>query len=582
MYISAIERNAELKQMESRISRIICIAACVCLLAGCNPETMVKEKTPGWLKSVLTFSAAGGTGSGSSGGTRPAVLQLISPKNGETFPSGESIEFAAEAYDETGKAPGPREVTWRIFEGGQGPAQKLGDGLVVSRKFMPGDYRAEVTMVRPGAKNLKKQVSFSVAQSLSGRVVHNNEGLEGIQILLLEADSRALTSQAVSGRDGTFSIVIPMQGKFRLQAEKPGFSFSPLEHIVQYEPGLPTMMFSAARAEIHRLKLTESPDSGDAVVSICPQQDIYLKAEIKSEAVVSRLQAFLVPANNTAGKELVIGEAVDASQVPNSLNQSSAQSLPVKIPDIYAQQAIGKQYLLRVTAYDNLGNAFAGQAPEIISVNAKRCFAKWFQKGVAEQEQGSHEAAVEQYDLVEEVYKSMGDEAYGLIEYVAKALFNRGISGIEMSKALKAGELKRVGYLGKAVLDFKEVIGLSKRDSQAYLLLGYANTLKNSYEPAERAYSDATAIDPLMAKAYELRAITRIRLAETGARERQLTRAIDDFTEALTLEPGDKALRESRKKALLASLEPENDELYQELVKSMPKETLDVKSFIRK
>ena len=124
-----------------------------------------------------------------------------------------------------------------------------------------------------------------------------------------------------------------------------------------------------------------------------------------------------------------------------------------------------------------------------------------------------------------------------------------------MALALQTEDVKRVGYLGKAMADFKEVLKLHKKDAAALLFSGLINQLNKHRDAALEDYTSATVADPRLAEAHELKG--RVYL-ETRVKK-NLSRAVDEFTEALTINPNETSIRTSRSEILKLDIKHQSD-----------------------
>jgi len=558
--------STELKSMLSRYLGAICLVGSLAVVAGCDPEALIKKKVPEPLQSALTFSSTRDAKKAPAKAAEPEPqLAIIVPANNAFYPVGRPVRFQARVEPESLKVEDKR-LTWQIFQmmpspdpkkgPTLGPPRPIGSGRNVSAEVGPGSYQVELTLAMGGKGNIVKKGNFRVDVSVSGRVVHNGQGLPETDFTLAEAQTQKTVAGGKSDKEGVFFVELPPTGNYRLTPSKPGFSFNPPYAYVARKPQPVKVDFQGAKARIEGIQLIPDETSDEKIEELCPEQMAFLKAAVASEAPVKDLTVVLIP-TAPGSAPVPIGRAAyseDASVTP-----TAAGSAPVKV-EIPLDAGRGTKlttYRLRVTAVDDKGNAFSAEAPEPIKLDLARCLDRKFAEAASRQEQGELEQATKFYDRVEEYHKSMGDPSAssGTME---KMFFNEGLAFLRMAMPLGSDDLKRHGHLAKALNDFNEVLKLHKRDAGAFMFKGLALEMRQNPGAALESYNSAIGSDPKLADAYVLRGLAYM---ESGAKK-NLSRAVDDFTEAITLNPAQTDLRALRR-ALLSldiSLPKEKDD----------------------
>jgi len=534
--------------------RLLFLMALLIACAGCDPEAIVRTKVPDPIKEFLTFSdSAGKAKRGGHGKTAQVELTVTSPANNSAHPAGRPITFRASALVE-GQDLKTTDLTWALFEGQGKPLKPIGRGVTFNRPFDPGAYRVDVTISLPDNVKVTKSVNFRAFLSVSGKMIHNSRGLADVDLTLSDQKGGPVVSRAKSGPDGSFVIEIPAQGSFKLAPSKSEFSFSPPYQVVRHGEQPATPEFVGAKAQIQKVRLTATQESDDNLQSVCPEQEIRLKAEVRSEVPVTRVQAALVDPSAGVPKLLPVGEAVLSAESQGAGSSPEQRTLTITIPADVTGKAPKAVYGLRLTAHDTNGNSFSAEFPGSVSVDMGQCLTQRFAEAVAAHEQGDLDKAIRMYSKVEQAWKTIGAPA-SFAEYMEKNYFNRGLAHLETALTLPGEDVKRVGQFNKASADFKEVLKLHRKDAPAFLLSGLINHLDKNQEAALENYASAVLADPGLAEASALKG--RIYL---GTRlKKNLSRAVDEFTEALRLNPHDKGLRTTRSEVLKLDVKHQND-----------------------
>ena len=512
----------------------------VALATGCDPETTVRQKVPGWLQSLMGAKPPKAGAVGSKEKKATVELKILSPKNDETFPVGSRIVFSGEGTLDSGKKAGSKDLVWKVKN------EKIGNGPRMTKEYPVGKYQAELTMVLPGRKTISRKVRFSVASMLTGSVIFNGQGLSGTQVVLESADTMEVEAKATTKQDGTFGVEIPDKGSFRLVPRKEGFSFSPPSLDLRRVDRSKAVKFTAAKGGITDIKLTASEDSDTPIDNLCPEQTAYLKASIASETPLVRLEVVLIPSAISSTNPVVLGEAIDASEIPNSSDPKAPKSMKVRVTEyLLKEEEIRHPFRLQLTAYDEKGNAFSAVADDSITIDMFRCYDKWLADASAEHAQGDTEKAVETYAMLEK-YKRLVPDITRVSDQFARLFFNKGLAYAELAVSGKKGDYKRESNLGKAAHSFGRMLEYRSSDPETMLLAGWVSYLKEDYQRAVEYLSGAIKLVPKSAKAYQIRADAYVKTRRYG----NMAKAVDDYTRALRFDPDLTDARKSRREAL--------------------------------
>jgi tetratricopeptide (TPR) repeat protein len=518
--------------MQQKIAGAIALTMMFAFLAGCDPEALIKQKVPEPVQSVLTF------GNSSPKNKVPltvSVLEVVSPKKDGVLPTNEDTLFKVNL-----KPPGDKpfenpDVNWTLFTEGTDQVQ-LGQGLSVKRKLAPGKYRVQVTLTVKDQK-VSQTLSFRQALMLSGKVV-TTEGspLPGVELDLWDLNDQ-LVAKTQSGNDGKFSLEFPSESAFRLMPSKKEYSFLPIELVVKYAPEA-KLDFTAIKAEISDIYLADSEQSTTPVKYFCPHQEIFLKLKIKSESRPRRIEAQLVQQEKET-------ERVHSFENLGEEGTSNPEVIKLRAPTFFGP--IAPHYRLRLNVLDEKGNKFSVNARELYSVDMLECFRKKMAEAIALQQKGDPVAAAKEYTQLEEYYKSVADPT-PFVAAMEKGYYNRGLAELSAALAVEPGDSRRSALLGKSVQDFNSALKIRKSDLDALFLRGVISHLSKSYEAASSDYTEVIQRDPQFPGALRLRALAYV---GTGIKH-NLLQAIQDFNDAIKLDPSNKGLRKSRAETLKA------------------------------
>lgn len=525
--------------MGSSILRNIFLAGLLVLVVGCDPESLVREKVPTWLQDVL--GAPPPTASGTAKGAKQAAaeVKLLSPKDGEVYPVDQPVQFRAEAKLEGGASARPNDLLWRV----QG--EKIGQGQRARKKLKAGKYNVEVTLNLPGKKTITQKASFLVAAMLTGRVVFNGKGLAGTHLVLESAEGVETIDKTVTKKDGSYALKLPDRDRLRLVPSKGGFSFDPPSVEVRHGTLSGPVNFTAAQGGISDIKLTKTEDSDEVVQSLCPNQKVYLKANISSQTPLARLQAVLVPTSPTQTTPVVLGEAINPMEIPNASDPKAPKAMQVRVPEYIREESIRYPFRLRITAFDQKGNSFSSIAKDSITIDMFVCYDRWVAQAASLQEKGDLEKAVDTYGKLDK-YTRLVPDISKVSKQFAKASFNKGLAYAEMAVAEEKDSFKRIGNLGKAAHALERVREFEGVDPDTMLLLGWVNSLKGEYRLALEHLDEAIKLMPRSANAYRMRADTYVKTKQY----KNLSKAVDDYTRALQTDPKSPDVRRSRREAL--------------------------------
>jgi tetratricopeptide (TPR) repeat protein len=541
--------------MFSRSLRMVLIVAGLSVLIGCDPETVVKSKVPEPLQKALTFGPSGAAQKAKQ--AEAASVEIASPKNGEAYPAGKEIVFRGSAKlaieDKTQKP----ELSWTLFPEKTPAGVQLGRGNSVRKKLDPGRYRVELALVQEGRK-VAKNVNFRVVMSMSGKITAaDGSGLPETDIDLTDLEGNNVVSTTQSGRDGTFTVEFPSENQFRIVPRKKGFSFSPVSQVVQFSREPVQIVFKGVKGEISDIRLTESEKTDENVRNICPQQEAWLKLSIKFDQKIARVEPFLVQQEKDKERLILLDDLADSAGVPKEQDPNQPTVLKVRIPPGSTLGVPTGLYRLRVKVYDDTGNNFSGEASAPIKMDMTQCFSGKLAEAVSAQEKGNLQEAIKTYSVLEDFGKVVEDSRQ-FSKDMQKALFNRGVANLGIALSKKAGEAPILGQLNKAFADFNAVLKVQKRDTDALLLRGAVTYLARNYQAALKDFDTVLTFVPQEAAARELRAQT---LVKSGLKK-NLTPAIDEFTELVDLDPKNKDLKKSRSEAmkLLVRSDSESDD----------------------
>lgn len=541
--------------MFSRSLRMVLIVAVLSVLIGCDPETVVKSKVPEPLRKALTFGPAGAAAKAKQ--SEAASVEITAPKNGEAYPAGKEIVFRGSAKLASEDKTQKPELVWTLFPEKTPAGVPLGNGNSVRKQLDPGRYRVELALVQEGRK-VAKNVNFRVVISMSGKVTAaDGSGLPGTDIDLTDLEGNNVVSTTQSGRDGAFTVEFPSENQFRIAPRKKGFSFSPVSQVVKFSREPVQIVFKGVEGEISDIRLTESEKTDENVRNICPQQEAWLKLSIKFDNKIARVEPFLVQQEKDKEKLILLDDLTDSADAAKEHDPNAPTVLKVKIPPGSTLGVPTGLYRLRVKVYDGTGNSFSGEASAPIKMDMTQCFSDKLAEAVSAQGKGNLQEAIKTYSVLEDFGKLVEDPRQ-FSKDMQKAMFNRAIAHLGIALSKKAGEAPILGQLNKAFSDFNAVLKAQKRDTEALLLRGTTAYLARNYQAALKDFDTVLTFVPQEAAARELRAQTLIKIGL----KKNLTPAIDDFTELVDLDPKNKDFKKSRGEALklLVRSESEGDD----------------------
>ena len=541
--------------MFSRSLRMVLIVAGLSVLIGCDPETVVKSKVPEPLRKALTFGPAGAAAKAKQ--SEAASVEITAPKNGEAYPAGKEIVFRGSAKLASEDKTQKPELVWTLFPEKTPAGVPLGNGNSVRKQLDPGRYRVELALVQEGRK-VAKNVNFRVVISMSGKVTAaDGSGLPGTDIDLTDLEGNNVVSTTQSGRDGAFTVEFPSENQFRIAPRKKGFSFSPVSQVVKFSREPVQIVFKGVEGEISDIRLTESEKTDENVRNICPQQEAWLKLSIKFDNKITRVEPFLVQQEKDKEKLILLDDLTDSADAAKEHDPNAPTVLKVKIPPGSTLGVPTGLYRLRVKVYDGTGNSFSGEASAPIKMDMTQCFSDKLAEAVSAQGKGNLQEAIKTYSVLEDFGKIVEDPSQ-FSKDMQKAMFNRAIAHLGIALSKKAGEAPILGQLNKAFSDFNAVLKDQKRDTEALLLRGTTAYLARNYQAALKDFDTVLTFVPQEAAARELRAQTLIKIGL----KKNLTPAIDDFTELVDLDPKNKDFKKSRGEALklLVRSESEGDD----------------------
>lgn len=530
--------------MKLRPARLLFLITGLALIASCDPEALVKQKVPDPVKSVLTFSEAPQQQKPGSAVPIEVSLKVLSPQNEAFFPIERPIPFKANVRAK-GAVPADNELIWSLIDEKTKQHSKIGQGKNVERKLPAGHYQAEVAYQIPGGNKVTALAKFRVGPAVQGAILYKGAGLADADLLLTDLEGKQIISRAKSEKDGVFFVEIQGDGDFKLTPAKQGFGFTPIFRVLNKGTKPDELQFRAARGQIGNVHLTGSAESDEPVRIVCPEQTMLLKATVSGEAPLTRLEAYLVPAARAPGQSPISIGTVEFSDDKTDPAQPTPRMIEVRIPPTWTEDFFGNSYGLLVTASDAKGDSWSSETTPSIRAEVGVCLRDKFAQASALEDKGDLEGALKVYDLVADLQRTLGGTP-GFSNVLEKALFNRGL--INLRSALKSdrGSLRRSALLTKALADFQEVSRLHRKDAEASFFAGVVSQLKREREAALDGYRTATRGDPQFANAYEFMG----RLLLETRRAGNLSRAVDAFTRALSLNPDSTGLRAARKAAL--------------------------------
>ena len=560
--------------------RSFLVFACLLVLSGCDPVTLVKEKVPKPIQSLLSFGSPA-----KSKGAKPviATLKLITPKNKELFSVDKEVAFQAEYQaDDVKKKEGP-QFTWMLFKEPDGKGVKAGTAKSFKKKLEPGNYRVEVTVAH-GEQKLVKKSDFRVAFTAKGQVVMpDGAGLGGVEIMVMEPSSDKAVSKTETDPKGAFTAEVLSEGNFVVIPRKKEYSFWPARETAKLGREPVALDFKAVKAEIDKLRLTEDAQTDASLEAICPGQDTYLKFDFKAEDKPTRLEAFLVAREQEKEKLIQLDQVYEPSDHKTPADFGDERKpLQLKVPLARDLGRLAPSYHLRANFTDTKGNLYSAEGQNAIKIDVNMCFRNRFQRAVALHQEKKLEQAEKSYAEAIDFGKILQENGH-LPADMPKLYFDRGLVEMSLAFAREAGDAKRLDFLEKAISSFNDVLKTHKKDADAILLRGIAFHSVGNYKAAIKDYDEVLSIDPDSTEVKKLRALAYVK---TGLKE-NLSSAVDDFTDVITNDPSAQELRKSRIEALKLGAEPSTKTDYSRVdIASVPlpdmREGLKLSNRIRK
>jgi tetratricopeptide (TPR) repeat protein len=569
------------------------LVACVFLLTGCDPEEMVKRKTPGPIKSVLQFTEDSKKKPQVEAPKPTPVIEIVKPRDNGFADAGLPVTFEGQV-DGKGLTIQDNQLSWKVMplipakEKGKprtaGPPKPIGNGKSARTNLAPGAYQVELTLNHPEAKVPPKRVTFKVGTAISGVVKHNGKPLPETRLSLVDLSSRQEVAYGVSGKDGAFSVELPFAANFRLSPQRRGFAFEPAELYLKKGEKSVAPEFSATKAWAEGMKLTETGETDEPLATVCPLENAVFRAHITAEKPLKSMTVTLIE-DQPGARPIPIGEWARekaASGQAASGEGGANIAIPVQVPVKALQGAKSADYRLRlVFAMEESGGRFSIDAPNPVRLDSQACAVKMLAEAVELHVRGEIDKALEIYDVVEDMTREQIADASLLTLRADKILFNEGLAFLTLAVNPDLEESKRAAYAARALTDFKELTRTRMNDVEAFTLMGLAFNIRKDYESALDALRTATRLNPKYAEAYELSGLARLGSRKVG----DLNRAIDDFTAALTLKPDNQALRKLRAACLVMDLNQEGQSEgtanYDSLPMRKPETVLKLDGFIR-
>jgi tetratricopeptide (TPR) repeat protein len=581
--------------MTRKIVKSIAIFLVLVSIGACDPEALVKSKTPTPLQNLLTF------GPGSKAKAEiplESAVRIKAPKPNEIFQIGSDVQFIAELNSPGPESPMP-ELTWMLMKNKSKLGDAIGKGLSAKRKLEKGQYSIEL-VATTGEKRFVQKVNFKVGLLRPGVVKGPDQaGLPGTQITLLNQTGEKL-SEAQTKADGAFMIEYPTDDEYKVVPTKHGYSFSPL--FLQQKYSAEPISFSGYKGEISDILLTETPDSNLNVIHMCPGKEYFLKLKIDIDDKPKRLNAMLVTKDKDSERvsPFVVLDKLDGEQ---KLDASNRLILRVQAPTATSLGVISDMYSMRVKLFDQQNRSFDAEASDQMAIDSRLCFQTQYAEAVKLQEEGSIEGALKAYIAIQQLYTVIQDPA--VKDLTAKAYFNSGL--LYLQKAFADKEERPETWLKDASHNFAEALKLNKKDAESIFFIGLCNSIMDgsSSDKVLRAYDQALDMNPDIYPAYEFRAQIYLATAakESVKESRQkeyLLAAITDLTKYLTRNPKEQEVRKLRKQTLVRYLEPTDSQeetkpkessaeskdrqgaKSEEAKLRTPKEAIDLAKFIRK
>jgi len=534
--------------MISKFLRISAVLVIFCLVAGCDPEEIIRNKVPLFLQELLTF---GSSPAGKKVGIPlDSLFKIKSPKPNEVIPVDKETVFQAELKIEDDKGPKP-ELIWTIFREKQPSGEEIGRGPSLRKKLPRGKYRAELALIRNEQRAIHK-VNFSVGYVVSGKVLtEEGASVPQVELKLTDPVSHQLVGDVRVRNDGTFSVELPSEADFKLTPFKKGYTFTPLYQMVKHGKEQAAIQFTAQKGEISDIHLKEGKDAETNLDSICPSQALFVKFQTDLENKPSLFEVFLVQIDKDKERtfQFEVKEHIGSTESLHGPNLLKVISPPASVIGPPADS-----YLLRMKIKDEKGNHFLAESTDSIKIEVNQCLKSRMEEAYKAQINGDQQRAIQLYALVEE-QSSVLQETISISEIMQKAAFNRGLAYLSLSLDDKSDDPSRNTYLNRAIIDFNSLLKGRKKDAAILLFRGAAYQMKGDYKAALKDYDAAVQLGPPLAKAHELRAYLYLK----NGLKKDLFHALDDFTQAIVLEPTDESLRASRRETMKLAIKLQNE-----------------------
>lgn len=521
------------------------IAIAVLALAACDPASLIREKVPEPIQEVLQFTTPAKPAQSPTGVPEGPKVDIAQPAPSGVYPAGKEVLFQAAVTMPGGQNGPPPQLDWTLFKDKEPRPIPVGKGNALKKALDAGNYRVELAVDYQGQR-VTQTVTFRVIHAIEGKVLtRDGRPIPETEMLVSDLTGQKVIFRAKCGRDGGFAIEIPPEGHFLLRPQKQGFGFNPYDRIVRYQKDIPPVEFKGLRAEIKDIVLTSSQTDGEALSDLCPLQNAYVKFTIEGEMKPTRMEAFLVHIADNEERRIDLDEVKNpgSGEVPPSVGAS--QWLQVQAPGDLKVGAKEVTCRLVLAARDERDDVITARAPVDIKVNLSKCFASRLAEAAALQEKGDLAAAITMYDSIDGMHRKLPEPAQ-LAAIAEKAQFNRGLAHLSRALALTPQDQKYRQDLGKALSEFSSVLKGRKKDAQALLMRGMVREILQDYDSATQDFTSALALEAKTPLALQLRA----RGLLAAKVKKNLLPALDDLTEAITLDPDNKDLRILRRETL--------------------------------
>jgi len=551
--------------MGTRAFISLCLLGSVLVLAGCDPEDLVLRKVPDQVKGLLTFGPAAGKGAKFGRfNLTDADVTIVSPKANALYNKGKAIEFVADVKGVEPSGPSTVEVTWTVYDG-RGRPQKIGQRPREKRELPIGTYKVELAAAYKDQR-VVKTLSFQVALTMNGRVtLADKTGLPDTEIVLSDPAGGEPISKSKSGKDGKFTIVFPKEGSFLITPVKNGFSFSPMSSVVKFNQEGTPIEFSATKGQIENIRMTTSPESDAPVTTICPFQYVYVRFDVTTDEKPVRAEVSLVHLDRGIERLIALEESRDDPSGWKGFDPESPMVV-FRVPVYLASGAVVTAYKLRVNVFDEKGVSISADSDSSVKLDLTQCFRDALYDGTTFQEKGELDEAVKSYNVMQKIYERVESQA-PFAPYIQKSNFNRALAYLTLALAKRpdtdtslkyasgsggqvSQEVVDLSLLGKAFTNLEAVLKTQPRDPEALLLRGLTKQLAGKYDSAQDDYTKALGVDPKRYEARELRIQTYLKSRD----DKNLLKAVDDFTQALADAPDKKCLRDGRRETLKLAL----------------------------